>query len=340
MNLFMGPTLEILFLMRKSQKSSKNLKALCLVTGGAGFIGSHLVDGLLAKGYRLRVLDNLSTGKKLNLESAWNRIEWIEGDLRNESQVRRAVKGVDYVFHAAANRAVLRSVDNPLETNEVNVKGTLLVLLAARDFGVKRVIFSSSSSIYGNTKKFPSSEDDCPSPQSPYAATKLAGEHYCRIFSSLYGLETVSLRYFNVFGPRQHPESRYAAVIPIFIDCLMKEKRPEVHWDGKQSRDFSYVDNVTHASLLALQVPAVSGEVFNIACHEEFSILEVLRLLRKIMGVKNGKPLFRPKRLGDVCRTFADIRKAKKGLGYRVQTPFEEGLRRTVSWFLGSQKKC
>lgn len=321
---------------KRNQKSLKNTKALCLVTGGAGFIGSHLVDGLLAEGYRVRVFDNLSTGKKSNLESAWDRIEWREGDLRNENKVREAVRGVDYVFHVAANRAVLRSVDNPLETNEVNVKGTLLVLLAAREFGVKRVVFSSSSSIYGNTKKFPSSENDCPSPQSPYAASKLAGEYYCRLFSSLYGLETVSLRYFNVFGPRQHPESRYSAVIPIFANCLMKRKRPEVHWDGRQSRDFSYIDNVVHGNLLAMKTPGIAGEVFNIACHRELSVLEVLRLLEKMTGARNEKPVFRPKRSGDVRRTFADIRKAQKVLGYRVQTGFEEGLRETVAWFLAA----
>lgn len=312
-------------------------KTLCLVTGGAGFIGSHLVGRLLAEGYRVRVLDNLSTGKKSNLDSSLSRIEWIEGDLENENGVRKAAEGVDYVFHVGANRAVLRSVDNPLETNEVNVKGTLHVLLAAREAGVKRVIFSSSSSVYGDAKKFPSQEKDCPNPQSPYAASKMMGEVYARLFSSLYGLETVSLRYFNVFGPRQNPESRYSTVIPLFIRCILKGEPPEVHWDGKQSRDFTYVDNVIHGNLLAMKKPGLKeGEIFNIACHEEFSVLDILKHLEKVTGKKSQKPIFRPRRAGDVRRTFADIRKAQRILGYRVQARFEEGLQKTVEWFMRS----
>ena len=309
-------------------------KALCLVTGGAGFIGSNLVNGLLASGYRVRVLDNLSTGKLSNLASDRRRIDWIQGDLRKEKDVRKAVKGVDYVLHVAANRAVLRSVDRPMETNEANVTGTLRLLIAARDARVKRLIFSSSSSVYGNTKKFPSEERDPLNPQSPYAASKAVGEYYCRIFSSLYGLETVSLRYFNVFGPRQNPESRYSAVIPLFIDCLLKGKSPEIHWDGHQSRDFSYVDNVVHGNLLAMKTPGISGEVFNIACHEEYSVLDILTNLEETLKVHGVKPEFREKRAGDVRRTFADIRKARRLLGYRVQTRFKEGLKKTVEWFL------
>lgn len=309
-------------------------KSLCLVTGGAGFIGSHLVERLLREGYRVRVFDNLSTGTKSNLSRCRSEIEWRRGDLRNESEVRKAMKGAAYVFHVAANRAVLRSVDQPLETNEVNVKGTLHVLLAARDSRAKRVIFSSSSSVYGNTQKFPAKETNCPHPESPYAASKLTGEIYCRLFSSLYGLETVSLRYFNVFGPRQNPESRYSTVIPLFIQCLVKGRRPEVHWDGKQSRDFTYVDNVVEANLLAMKKPGLKGEVFNIACHEEFSVLDILGSLEKVMRRKALKPRFAPRRAGDVRRTFADIRKAERILGYRVPVYFEEGLRRTVSWFL------
>ena len=312
----------------------KNQKGLCLVTGGAGFIGSHLVDRLLAEGYRVRVFDNLSTGKKSHLESSLSKIELIKGDLRNLSQVRRAVKGAQFVFQVAANRAVLRSVDNPLETNDVNVNGTLHVLIAARELGVNRVIFSSSSSVYGDTKKFPSQESNQPNPQSPYAASKLMGEHYSRIFSSLYGFETVSLRYFNVFGPRQNPESKYSTVIPLFIQCILTGKRPEVHWDGKQSRDFTYVDNVVHANFLAMKAPGVSGEVFNVACHEEFSVLEILKRLEKILGKKSAKPVFKPKRLGDVRRTFADIHKAERLLGYKVQRYFDEGLQETVKWFV------
>ncbi len=309
-------------------------KDLCLVTGGAGFIGSHLVEGLLQAGFPVRVLDNFSTGKKANLE-AWNsKIECLEGDLRNEDEVGKAVQGVRYLFHVAANRAVLRSVDQPLETNEVNVTGTLRLLLAARDAGVKRVIFSSSSSVYGNTAKFPSQEDDLLRPESPYAASKAMGEYYCRIFSSLYGLETVVLRYFNVFGPRQSPESRYSAVIPIFVDCLLKGRQPEIHWDGTQSRDFSYVDNVVHGNLLAMKAPEAAGEIFNIACHEEHSVLDILKSLKKILKAEAVEPVYKPKRAGDVRRTFADIGKAENRLGYKVRTRFEEGLKKTVEWFV------
>jgi len=317
-------------------KNPSQNKPLCLVTGGAGFIGSHLVDGLLEEGCRVRVFDNLSTGKKENLESVLSAIEWLEGDLRSEDDVRRAVRGVDYIFHAAANRAVLRSVDNPMETNEVNVKGTLLILLAARDEKVKRVIFSSSSSVYGDTGKFPSKETDPVHPMSPYAASKVMGEYYCKIFSKLYGVETVSLRYFNVFGARQNPESKYSMVIPLFIDCLVKGLPPEIHWDGKQSRDFTYIDNVVLANKLAMKVSRASGKVFNIGCHNEYSILDVLSTLKRIMKKPHAKPVFAPKRAGDVRRTFADIRSAKKVLGYRVQVPFEKGLFKTVNWFLTS----
>lgn len=313
-------------------KAEKN--SLCLVTGGAGFIGSHLVDGLLEAGCRVRVMDNLSTGKKSNLEKVLSRIEWFKGDIRRDGDVQKAVKGIDTVFHVAANRAVLRSVDNPLETNEVNVTGTLRLLLAARDAGVRRFIFSSSSSVYGNTKEFPSREDASLHPQSPYAASKAIGEYYCRIFFSLYGLETVVLRYFNVFGPRQNPESRYSAVIPIFVDCLLKKKRPEIHWDGRQSRDFSYVDNVVYGNLLAMKKPGVPGQIFNVACHEEHSVLDILEALKKILGVRQGVPRFRPKRAGDVRRTYADIRKAQGLLGFKVQTRFQAGLEKTVDWFL------
>ena len=307
---------------------------LCLVTGGAGFIGSHLVEGLLAEGYRVRVFDNLSTGKSESLDPFRSRIEWIEGDLRNESDVRRAVEGIDYLFHVAANRAVLRSVDNPLETNEVNVKGTLQVLLAARDAKVKRVIFSSSSSVYGDTEKFPSEETDKPNPLSPYAASKLMGEYYGRIFTQLYALDTVLLRYFNVFGPRQNPESKYSAVIPLFIQSLVGGKSPEVHWDGKQSRDFTYVANVVHGNLLAMKTPAAKGEIFNIACRNEYSVLDIFESLKRILNQPSVKPVFRPKRAGDVRRTFADISKAERILGYKVLVDFETGLRKTVEWFL------
>ena len=317
---------------------SKKTKPLCLVTGGAGFIGSNLVAALLAEGYRVRVFDNLSTGKKSHLENCLSEIEWVQGDLKNDQDVRKAVWGVNSIFHTAAVRAVLRSVDHPSETNDINVTGTLRLLIASKEAGVKRFIFSSSSSVYGDTKKFPCQEEDLPRPQSPYAASKIMGEYYARIFSSLYGLETVSLRYFNVFGPHQNPESRYSAVIPIFIDCLLKRKSPEIHWDGKQSRDFSYIDNVVHGNLLAMKTPGISGEVFNIACHEEFSVLDIFEGIKKILRIEGVKPFFQPKRAGDVRRTLADIRKAKRLLGFRVQTRFYEGLKKTVDWFLQVRK--
>jgi nucleoside-diphosphate-sugar epimerase len=317
------------------KKAKTKSSYLCLVTGGAGFIGSNMVDQLLAEGHRVRVLDNLSTGNKSNLDHVMSKISWVEGDLRSEKDVRKSMKGVDYVFHMAANRAVLRSVDDPRETNDINITGTLNILMAARDEKVKRVIFSSSSSVYGDTDKFPSVETDLPVPASPYAASKLMGEHYCRLFSELYGLDTVSLRYFNVFGPRQNPESRYSCVIPILVEAMVTGKRPEIHWDGKQSRDFTYVDNIVHGNIVAMkkQTP-LRGEAINIACHEEYSILDILDRLQKILKKKSAKPQFFPKRAGDVRRTLADIKKSQKILGFKTQTRFEEGLVHTVEWFV------
>ena len=314
-------------------------KKVCLVTGGAGFIGSHIVEALLRKNMSVRVFDNLSTGFKSNLKSFKGDLTLQKGDIRNFSAIKKAVKGASYIFHLAANRAVLRSVDNPLETNDVNVTGTLNLLIAARDAKVKRVIFSSSSSVYGDTAKFPSVETDRPLPESPYAASKIMGEYYCNQFTKLYGLSTISLRYFNVFGPRQNPESKYSAVIPIFIDCLLKKKSPEIHWDGKQSRDFSYVDNVVEGNLCAMTAPEkASGQAFNIACHEEYSINDIFYSLMKIMKVKGIKPTYFPKRAGDVRRTFADISKAKSLLRFKPQTRFYPGLEKTVEWFLDGRK--
>ena len=309
-------------------------KPLCLVTGGAGFIGSNLVDGLLSKNFRVRVLDNLSTGKRENLAHVCPRIEFIKGDLRSDKDVRKAVRGARYVFHMGAISNVPQSVDQPLETHEVNVTGTFRLLQASREAGVKRFIFTSSSSIYGETDKFPSSEEDLPRPESPYAASKIIGEYYCRNFSALYGLETVALRYFNVFGPRQNPKSRYACVIPIFLKCFLDEIPPEVHWDGKQSRDFVHVDDVVAANLLAMKTPGISGEAFNIGSHSEARVIDCLTGIQKILGLKKVKIVHTPKRVGDIRRTFADITKAKRLLGYWPSVPFAEGLRKTVAWFL------
>ncbi len=308
----------------------------CLVTGGAGFIGSSVVDALIAEGHTVRVLDNLSTGKRENLTHAGKNFEFVSGDLRDKDTVARALKGVNYVFHIAALRAVLRSVEDPTETNDVNVSGTLNLLMGACEAKVKRFVFSSSSSVYGETEEFPLKETARPNPQSPYAASKIMGEYYSKIFTHLYGLETVCLRYFNVFGPRQNPEAKYSAVIPIFIDCLLKRKSPEIHWDGKQSRDFSYVDNVVEGNLCAMEASGVAGEVFNIACHEEFSVLDIFNHLKEILKIKNIEPNFKPRRAGDVRRTFADISKAEKLLDFKVQTRFRPGLEKTVKWFLDS----
>ena len=315
----------------------KSKHVVCLVTGGAGFIGSHVAQGLLKRGYKVRIFDNLSTGKAENLKIFKGSVDFVKGDLRRQQDVNKAVKGVSYVLHLAANRAVLRSVDDPLETNDVNVTGTLRLLLAARAAKVKRLGFSSSSSVYGNTEKFPCVETDIPNPQSPYAASKIMGEYYCKQFTGLYGLSTVSLRYFNVFGPRQNPESVYSAVIPIFVDCILKRKSPEIHWDGKQSRDFSYVDNVVNGNIQAMMMPKVDGEVFNIACHEEYSVLDIFNALKKIMGIHDVKPIFKPKRAGDVRRTFAEISKSKRLLKFKVQTRFYKGLEKTVEWFLSAR---
>lgn len=313
-------------------------KPLCLVTGGAGFIGSHVAEGLLKRGCPVRILDNLSTGFLSNVSSLKGDVDFMRGDVRNPHHVSRAVKRVRYVFHLAANRAVLRSVENPLETHEVNVTGTLRLLHASREAKVNRFIFTSSSAVYGDTKSFPIKETDLPQPMSPYGASKLMAEHYCRIFSHLYGLSTISLRYFNVFGPRQHPESRYSAAIPIFIACLLKGRPPEIHWDGKQSRDFLYVDNVVYANLRAMASASdLSGEAFNIGVQEDYSVLDLFHALRKILKAPSIQPHFSAKRPGDVRRTLASIVKAKRLLKFKVQTPFYEGLEKTAAWFVSRQ---
>ncbi|OGW79151.1 MAG: hypothetical protein A2Z83_03075 [Omnitrophica bacterium GWA2_52_8] len=309
-------------------------RTVCLVTGGAGFIGSHVAEGLLKRGNSVRILDNLSTGMMQHVQGMRGDVEFIKGDVRDAKAVDRAVRKCDYVFHLAANRAVLQSVEAPLEAHEVNMTGTLKLLLAASRHKIKRLIFTSSSSVYGSAKKKMLREDDLLKPESPYAATKAAGEYYCRIFSRLYGLETVSLRYFNVFGPRQNPESRYSAVIPIFIETVLKGKSPEIHWDGKQSRDFHYVDSVVEANLLAMRARGVSGEAFNIGSQKEYSVNHIFNAIKKILNRPSIKPVYKPKRPGDVRRTLADISKARRLLGYRLQTEFEPGLKQTVDWFV------
>jgi UDP-glucose 4-epimerase len=302
-----------------------------LVTGGAGFIGSHLVEALVAADARIRVLDNLSTGDLANLESVSDRIEFIEGDITDPDTVRQAMHGVEVVFHQAALASVPRSVANPLATHRACVDGTLNILLAARDAGVRRVVYAASSSAYGNSPLLPKSEHHPTAPLSPYAVAKLAGEHYCAAFSEVYRLETVRLRYFNVFGPKQSPSSPYAAVIPLFIQALASGKRPVLHGDGTQSRDFTYVADVVQANLLAAKAANVSGRVYNIACGRQTTLLDLIAHLNALLGTQIV-PTFTPSRPGDVKHSLADIHRARGELGYEPTTDVASGLRQTVSW--------
>lgn len=303
-----------------------------LVTGGGGFIGSHIVMRLLDRGHEVRVIDDFSTGRKENLAGAAGRIDLREGDLRNPDAVRGAVEGVDWVFHEAALPSVARSVEDPLSTNAVNVQGTLQLLLAARDAGVRRVVYAASSSAYGDTPTLPKIETMPPSPLSPYALQKYAGEQYCVMFSRLYGLETVALRYFNVFGPRQDPAGFYSAVIPRFIVQLARGEKPTVFGDGEQSRDFTYIDNVVDANLLAAERSEAVGEVINVACGERITLNRLLAELRDILGVDTPAE-HGPPRAGDVRHSLADISKAHRLLGYDPGIALREGLERTAAFF-------
>jgi nucleoside-diphosphate-sugar epimerase len=303
-----------------------------LVTGGAGFIGSNIVEELVRRKKKIRVLDSLITGKMENLRPFLGKITFIKGDIRDRKALRKAMRGVDYVIHQAALRSVPKSVDDPFTTNDINVNGTLNLLFEAKEAGVKRVVYASSSSAYGDAKHFPQHETDLPGPISPYGVSKLAAEHYCVTFAKTFGLETVSLRYFNVFGPRQNPESKYSAVIPMFIFKIMKGESPIVEWDGKQSRDFTYVGNVVQANLNACTAPGVSGEVFNVACGSTVSVIAIVNEVNKILGTKI-RPMYAPKRRGDVRKTYADINKMKRMLKIKKITTFEDGLKLTVDWF-------
>jgi UDP-glucose 4-epimerase len=303
---------------------------LVVVTGGAGFIGSNLVEALLARGDSVRVLDDLSGGHRRNVPDG---VDLIEARVDDGPAVARAVEGADAVLHQAAHRAVLRSVEDPLSTDTANVHGTLTVLKASADAGVARVVYASSSSVYGGAADRPTPETAALLPRSPYAVTKLAGEHYCRVFAELYGLETVALRYFNVFGPRQRPDSAYAAVIPLFIDALKAGRSPEVQGDGGQSRDFTFVSDVVAANLAALHAPAatVSGRAYNIAGGREITLLEVLGELAEILGV-DVEPTFVSPRAGDVRHSCADVGAAARDLGFTTAVSFRDGLERTVEW--------
>ncbi len=310
--------------------------AVYVVTGGAGFIGSNIVARLVAEGQEVRVVDNFATGHRESLAEFSTRIGIFEGNVCDGDLLRSAFAGADYVLHQAALASVQRSVGDPVATDRANVQGTLRVLVAARDAGVKRVVYASSSSVYGDVPALPKHEGMTPRPKSPYAVSKLAGEHYCGVFPAIYGLETVSLRYFNVFGPRQDPHSQYAAVIPIFINGIMAGRKVQVFGDGEQSRDFTYVDNVVDANLCAVRAEGVAGRVYNVGTGERHTLNELLELLQSLTG-RAVRVEYREERPGDVKHSQADIRRARGELGYEPQVSFGEGLRRTVEWYRSTE---
>lgn len=307
---------------------------ISLVTGAAGFIGSALVRALLEQGHEVRGFDNLITGDRSNLADVESRIDFHIADLRETAQVSKACKGVDYVFHEAALASVPRSVADPVSTNDHNVTGTLNLLMAARDTGVKRVVFAGSSSVYGESAILPKREDMAPQPISPYAVSKLAGEGYLSSFWRVYGLQTVTLRYFNVFGPRQNANSEYSAVLAKFMSQMLAGERPTIFGDGEQSRDFTFIDNVVKANLLAAAAPAekVSGRVFNAATGKRIGLNETYRILQELTGFKEP-PSYAPARTGDVKHSLADITRAAEAFGYGPAVDFTEGLKRTVAWY-------
>lgn len=303
-----------------------------VVTGGAGFIGSHLVTRLVADGHTVRVIDNLSTGKRANLAHLEGRFTFYEGSITDRAALAEAFAGADYVLHQAALPSVPRSIEDPLESHEQAATGTLQVLIAAREAGVKRVVYAASSSAYGDIDGEYKDETMPPNPQSPYAVAKLTGEYYCRVFTHVYGLETVALRYFNVFGPRQDPTSRYAAVIPLFLASMLDGQPPLIYGDGQQSRDFTYIDNVVHGNLLAATAPAAAGQVMNLATGARISLLDLVDHLNRLLGTDLA-PQFAPARAGDIKHSRAAIDRARALLGYAPVVDFETGLAHTVNWF-------
>ncbi|MBI3913178.1 MAG: SDR family oxidoreductase [Chloroflexi bacterium] len=308
-----------------------------LVTGGAGFIGSHLVEGLLTRGYAARVLDNFATGRRENLAEVAQQVEIIDGDIRNLTTVRSAMRGVEVVFHQAALPSVERSVKNPLESNDVNITGTLNVLVAARDAGVQRVVYAASSSAYGDAPTLPKEESMTPVPLSPYAVSKLACEQYLRVFWKLYGLSTIALRYFNIFGPRQDPTTQYAGVIAKFIDCALDGKPYPVFGDGEQSRDFTYVENAVRANLLAAEVELKDSPVVNIACGARATLNEIIALLNDLTQ-QHLPAQYAPDRAGDIRHSHASIARATEILDYTPNVDVREGLRRTLEWYKAQRK--
>jgi nucleoside-diphosphate-sugar epimerase len=308
------------------------MSELYLVTGGAGFIGSNIAERLVKNGNKVRVIDNLSTGKEENMESFIDRIEFVHGDIRYLNTVMEAMKGVDYVLHQAALPSVPRSIETPIESNDNNTNGTLNILYAAKDNNVKRVVYAASSAAYGESPTLPKVETMIPDPLSPYAVNKLIGEYYCSVFTKVYNLETVALRYFNVFGPKQDPTSYYSAVIPKFIKALLEGDAPVIFGDGEQSRDFTYIDNVVNANLLACKAPKAAGEMMNLACGDRMTLNELARHLQEILQI-NINPVYEPPRSGDIKHSLSDITKAKELLGFEVAVPLFEGLEKTAYWF-------
>ncbi len=306
--------------------------ARALVTGGAGFIGSHLTAALVARGDDVTVLDDLSTGKRANLEAVAASVRFVEGSVTDLALVRECCRGADVVYHQAALASVPRSVEDPIASNQANVTGTLTVLWAARQEGVRRVVYAASSSAYGDTEVLPKREDMPARPLSPYAVNKYVGELYCSVFSGLYGLSTVGLRYFNVFGPRQDPRSQYAAVVPLFITKFLRNEPPTINGDGEQSRDFTYVGNVVQANLLAAAAADPGGATVNVACGDRITLNALAARIRELTGA-TVSPVHGPARAGDVRHSQADISLAERLLGYRPATGFDEGLRETVAWY-------
>jgi len=303
-----------------------------LVTGGAGFIGSNICKQLVSEDCFVRVVDNLLTGKKDNLADVINRIEFIEADMGDEGIARKAMKDIDVVLHEGALPSVPRSIDDPVATHRHCVDATFTLLLAARDAGIKRFVYASSSSAYGDTPVLPKVETMRPQPLSPYAVGKLIGEYYCSVFHKVFGLETISLRYFNVFGPHQDPTSQYAAAIPAFVTAVLKDRSPTVFGDGEQSRDFTYVDNVVEANLLAARAEHTAGEVVNIACGEAVTVNATIDMINEVLG-RNVKPIYDAPRPGDVKHSLADITLAQNLIGFKPIVPFKQGLQKAIGWY-------
>jgi nucleoside-diphosphate-sugar epimerase len=313
------------------------LTGTALVTGGAGFIGSHIAAGLSAAGARVRVLDDLSTGHRENLEEIGGHVDFIEGSVADEQVLQKALDGVEVVFHEAAIPSVPRSVEAPRQTHIASVDGTFSLLLAARDQGVRRVVYAASSSAYGDQPTLPKAEQMLPDPLSPYAVAKLVGEYYCQVFTRVYGLETVTLRYFNVFGPRQDPSSQYSGVVSRFISSLLGDEQPVIFGDGEQSRDFTYVDNVVAANLSAANASGASGKVINVANGERITLNELLAELKDLTGRHDVTAEYREPRVGDVRHSLADNAMARELLGYEVKVGLREGLKRTIDWWKTSR---